>query len=245
MKDSKLNTLQFAQSLFGLDADTSIAFEFDMEFGQTNERWWSCQREHFTMWAMSQNTHGVKGYTHKPNTNSAKMYNNIRRPELLLWLVEALHISLKLKPELKIFKDFVEELPQLETDAIKQCLIIRNKYSYDLIEQTLENWVKSGDTELVSKNYYNNRYCNEHLNMTPYFTSRDAETSDEPLEENVIEPITNFTSTLKLAIINMPVFEIYNLIDSLDKCNLFVKHGIRNYYKPELKDDVKCYIWAN
>jgi len=83
------------------------------------------------------------------------------------------------------------------------------------------------------------------LNITPYFTSEDAKTSDEPLEENIIEPITNFTSTLKLAIINMPVFEIYNIIDSLDKCNLFMKHGIRNYYKPELRDGVKCYIWAD
>lgn len=116
---------------------------------------------------------------------------------------------------------------------------------FTTLEQTLENWVKSEDTKLVSKSYYNNRYCNELLNMTPYFTSRDAETSDEPLEENIIKPITNFTSTLKLAVINMPVFEIYNLIDSLDKCNLFVKHGIRNYYKPELRDGVKCYIWAN
>lgn len=115
---------------------------------------------------------------------------------------------------------------------------------FTILEQTLENWVKSADTKFVNKGF-TNQYCNELLNMTPYFTSIDAETSDEPLEENVIEPITNFTSTLKLAIINMPVFEIYNLIDSLDKCNLFVKHGIRNYYKPELKDDVKCYIWAD
>ena len=115
---------------------------------------------------------------------------------------------------------------------------------FTILEQILENWVKSADTKFVNKGF-TNQYCNELLNMTPYFTSIDAETSDEPLEENVIEPITNFTSTLKLAIINMPVFEIYNLIDSLDKCNLFVKHGIRNYYKPELKDDVKCYIWAD
>lgn len=114
-----------------------------------------------------------------------------------------------------------------------------------VLEQTLENWLKSADTKFVSNEYYNNKYCNELLNMTPYFTSRDAKTSDEPMTENVIEPITNFTSTLKLAIINMPVFEIYNLIDSLDKCNLFIKHGIRNYYKPELRDDVKCYIWAD
>lgn len=81
--------------------------------------------------------------------------------------------------------------------------------------------------------------------MTPYFTSRDAKTSDEPLKENVIEPISNITSTLKFAISNMPVFDTYNLIYSMDQCNLFMKHGIRNYYKSELRDGVKCYIWAD
>lgn len=70
MINSKLDTIQFAQSLFGLEPDTPIAHEFDMSFGQTNERWWSCQREHFSQWAINQNTYGVKGYTHKPNTKT-------------------------------------------------------------------------------------------------------------------------------------------------------------------------------
>lgn len=39
MEDSKLNTVQFAQSLFGLEPDTPIAHEFDMEFGQLKDRW--------------------------------------------------------------------------------------------------------------------------------------------------------------------------------------------------------------
>lgn len=38
MEDSKLNTIQFAQSLFGLEPDTPIAHEFDVEFGQTKDR---------------------------------------------------------------------------------------------------------------------------------------------------------------------------------------------------------------
>lgn len=46
MQENSLTTTQFVQALFGLEPDTPIAFEFDMEFGQTNERWWSCQREH-------------------------------------------------------------------------------------------------------------------------------------------------------------------------------------------------------
>ena len=128
MEDSKLNTVQFAQSLFGLEPETPIAHEFDMTFGQTNERWWSCQREHFVFWVINQNTCGVKGYTHKPNTNSAKMYNNIRRPELLLWLIEALHISLDM--DLSEFKKFVAELTKLEGKSQKQCSKIREKYPY-------------------------------------------------------------------------------------------------------------------
>ena len=77
MEDSKLNTIQFAQSLFGLEPDTPIAHEFDMEFGQTTDRWWSCQREHFAFWAIIQNTDGTKGYEHKPNASAMKMYNMI------------------------------------------------------------------------------------------------------------------------------------------------------------------------
>ena len=115
---------------------------------------------------------------------------------------------------------------------------------FTILEQTLENWVKSADTKFVNKGF-TNQYCNELLNMTPYFTSRDAKTSDKPLKENIIEPTTDFTYALKFAIMNMPVFETYNLIYSLDQCNLFIKPGIRNYFKPELKDNVKCNIWAN
>ena len=54
MLNSKLNTVQFAQSLFGLEPDTPIAHEFDMEFGQPDDRWWACQREHFSQWAINQ-----------------------------------------------------------------------------------------------------------------------------------------------------------------------------------------------
>lgn len=130
MEGSKLNTVQFAQSLFGLEPDTPIAHEFDMEFGQLEDRWWSCQREHFSQWAISQNTEGVDGYRHKPNTNSAKMYNSIGRPELLLWLIEALHISLDM--DLSEFRRFVVELSKLGRKPKKQCSMIREKYPYVL-----------------------------------------------------------------------------------------------------------------
>lgn len=128
MEEGKLNTIQFAQSLFGLEPETPIAHEFDMTFGQTEDRWWSCQREHFVFWASMQNATGVEGYTHRPNTNSAKMYNMIRRPELLLWLIEALHISLGM--DLSEFKEFVVELAKLWKNPQTQCSMIRDKYPY-------------------------------------------------------------------------------------------------------------------
>lgn len=145
MKNNKLNTIQFAQSLFGLESDTPIAHEFDMEFGQTDERWWSCQREHFVFWDVSQNTNGVKGYRHKPNTNARTMHNRLGAPELLLWLIEALHISLKQEDEesefnkfMKEFRELVVELSKLGRDfRQKQCKMIRDKYSYDMIEELL------------------------------------------------------------------------------------------------------------
>lgn len=135
MKDSKLNTLQFAQSLFGLEPDTPIAHEFDIELGQEKDRWWSCQREHFVFWAITQNTNGVKGYKHKPNTSAVIMYNRIGAPELLLWLIEALHISLKL--DTTEFKEFVIELSKLGRSPKKQCKMIRNKYPYNMVEALL------------------------------------------------------------------------------------------------------------
>lgn len=113
MENTNLTTIQFAQALFGLEPDTPIAHEFDMEFGQTDERWWSCQREHFAFWAISQNTNGVKGYRHKPNTNARTMYNRLCAPELLLWLIEALHISLQQESNETGFNKFMKEFSVL------------------------------------------------------------------------------------------------------------------------------------
>lgn len=145
MNNNKLNTIQFAQSLFGLEPDTPIAHEFDMTLGQEKDRWWSCQREHFAFWAIMQSTNGVKGYRHKPNTNARTMYNRLCAPELLLWLIEALHIPLKQEDDesefnkfMKEFRELVVELSKLGRDfRQKQCSMIRGKYPYDMIEELL------------------------------------------------------------------------------------------------------------
>lgn len=114
-----------------------------------------------------------------------------------------------------------------------------------VLEQTLENWLKSADTKFVSNEYYNNKYCNELLNMTPYFTSRDAKTSDEPKIDNIIELNFNLTLALKYATISMPIFETVNLVETLNRLELVNDNRINTYIKPKLKDGVKCYIWAD
>lgn len=116
---------------------------------------------------------------------------------------------------------------------------------FTILEQTLEDWLKSADTKFVSSEYYNNKYCNELLNITPYFTSRDAETSDEPKTDNVISLNFNLTLALKYATVEMPIFETVTLIETLKRLELIIDNRINTYIKPKLKDGVKCYVWAD
>ena len=142
-----MDTIDFARSLFMLTNDVPITNPFDEKFGQKENRWWGNNHlEHFRTWALHQDTYGVGKYSHEPNKDASLMYNNIARPEILLWLIEALHISLeKLEPQqqadLKInmgeFKAFVEDLKSINNHR-SQCAKIRRKYPFALIE----NWLK-------------------------------------------------------------------------------------------------------
>lgn len=141
-----MNTIDFARSMFMLTNDVPITNLFDEKFGQKKNRWWSCQREHFVDWALFQNTNGTKGYEHKQNANAMIMYDRIGVPELLLWLIEALHISLErleiksqkdLQIDMRKFETFVEELKSIKNHKT-QCAKIRGKYSFDQIEKWLK-----------------------------------------------------------------------------------------------------------
>lgn len=138
------------------------------------------------------------------------------------------------------------------TDEFEKKLNLSNKKQeinfnelFTTLEQTPENWLKSADTKFVSEEYYNNQYCNELLNMTPYFTSRDAKTSDEPKTDNIIGLNFNLTLALKYATVEMPIFETVTLIETLKRLELINDNRINTYIKPELRDGVKCYICAN
>ena len=142
-----MNTIDFARSLFMLTNDVPITDSFDEKFGQKKNRWWRNNHlEHFRTWALHQDTYGVDEYCHEPNKDASLMYYKIARPEMLLWLIEALHISLqrldpKLKKELKVnmsdFEAFVEEV-KLIKHYRTQCKKIRSKYPFPTIEKWLE-----------------------------------------------------------------------------------------------------------
>lgn len=141
-----MDTTDFARSMFMLTNDVPITNLFDEKFGQKKNRWWSCQREHFVEWASHQDTYGVDEYHHEPNKDASLMYYKIARPEILLWLIEALHISLqrletKSQKDLQIdmhkFEAFVEELKLIKNHRT-QCKKIRSKYPFATIEKWLE-----------------------------------------------------------------------------------------------------------
>ena len=156
-----MDTTNFARSLFMLTNDVPITNLFDEKFGQKKNRWWSCQREHFASWATHEDSYGVGEYYHKPNKDASLMYNRIARPEMLLWLIEALHISLqRLKPSQQIdleinmngFKTFVEELKSIKNHRT-QCKRIRSKYPFATIKKWLEEHRKLEKIYLTEEDF--------------------------------------------------------------------------------------------
>lgn len=158
-----MDTTDFARSLFMLTNDVPITNPFDERFGQKKNRWWSCQREHFVSWATHEDSYGVGKYCHEPNKDASLMYNSIARPEILLWLIEALHISLQrlessqqidLKISMNDFETFVEEV-KLIKHYRTQCAKIREKYPFSMIEKWLEKHRKLEKIYLTKEEFEN------------------------------------------------------------------------------------------
>ena len=158
-----MDTVDFARSLFMLTNDVPITNPFDEKFGQKKNRWWSCQREHFVSWATHEDSYGVGKYCHEPNKDALLMYNSIARPEMLLWLIEALQISLqRLKSSQQIdleinmndFKTFVEEVKLIKHYKTK-CAKIRSKYPFSTIEKWLEKHRKLEKIYLTKEEFEN------------------------------------------------------------------------------------------
>ena len=95
------------------------------------------------------------------------MYNSIARPEMLLWLIEALQISLErletksqedLQIDMRKFETFVEEL-KLIKNYRTQCAKIRRKYPFATIEKWLEKHRKLERIYLTKEEF---KRRNEH-----------------------------------------------------------------------------------
>lgn len=157
-----MNTTDFARSLFMLTNDVPITDLFDKDFGQKRNRWWGNNHlEHFRTWATHEDSYGVGKYYHEPNKDASLMYNRIARPEILLWLIEALHISLqRLKPSQQIdleintndFKTFVEELKSIKNHRT-QCKKIRSRYPFSTIEKWLKEHRKLEEIYLTEEDF--------------------------------------------------------------------------------------------
>lgn len=159
-----MDTTDFARSLFMLTNDVPITDLFDKDFGQKRNRWWENNHlEHFRTWATHEDSYGVDKYYHEPNRDASLMYNRIARPEMLLWLIEALQISLKrlkssqqidLEINMNDFKAFVEEVKLIKHYKTK-CAKIRGKYPFATIEKWLEKHRKLEKIYLTKEEFEN------------------------------------------------------------------------------------------
>lgn len=109
MNSKDMDVLEFARKISMLTLDTPISIQYDEKYGQKERRWWSCQREHLTVWCLSQPTVGIPGFERKePNHSAKKMYYHFKRPETLLWLAEALG------EEKSKLRNIIEEIKNME-----------------------------------------------------------------------------------------------------------------------------------
>lgn len=125
-----MDVLDFARAISMRRNSTPIADVFDAKYGQNQKCWWTCQREHLTVWCLHQPTNGVKGFRHQPNSSARWMYYHFRRPETLLWLAESLGEDPALLAEL------AEQMAQ--SDYPRNLTILRERIPFDRILELLD-----------------------------------------------------------------------------------------------------------
>ena len=126
-----MDVLEFARKISRLSIDTPLENKYDEEYGQRSDRWWSCQREHLTVWALHYPTKGIGNFTHEPSNSSKKMYNKFGRPETLLWLAEALGENVDL------IQRIIEKISD-NSNSGSRTRIVREHISFDRILELLE-----------------------------------------------------------------------------------------------------------
>ena len=126
-----MDVLDFGRSISMISIDTPISIEFDKNSGQKENRWWTCQREHLTIWCLHQPTPGISEFKHKPNDSARSMYNNFGRPETLLWLSEALGENKE------VLLDIVNDIKDIKPQSA--CGTLRKKIPFDRILELMKD----------------------------------------------------------------------------------------------------------
>ncbi len=129
MEHKDMDVLDFARKISMLTIDTPISKEFDEKYGQKENRWWSSQREHLTVWCLHYPTGGTNGYKHKPSDSARKMYYSFGKPETLLYLAESLGENVDL---LESIVDQIKGLPDRTA-----CGIVRREIPFERICELL------------------------------------------------------------------------------------------------------------
>ena len=60
-----MDILKFGRLISMITIDTPISIEFDNNYGQKKDRWWTSQREHLTVWCLHQPTQGRAYMTYR------------------------------------------------------------------------------------------------------------------------------------------------------------------------------------
>ena len=126
-----MNVLDFGRSISMISIDTPISIEFDESYGQKEKRWWTCQREHLTVWCLHQPTPGITGFKHEPNNSARVMYNKFGRPETLLWLAESLG------EDKKVLQEIVSKIKNFN-NCRSACAELRSIISFDRILELIK-----------------------------------------------------------------------------------------------------------
>jgi len=131
-KIDDMNILDFGRLISMNSIETPLSKAFDEEYGQKADRWWSCQREHLTVWCLHQPTTGVGSFKHKPNCSAKAMYNYFGRPETLLWLVESLG------EDAGIISFIINEIKDIKNPR-SACKLLRQRISFTRILELIDS----------------------------------------------------------------------------------------------------------
>lgn len=136
--EEMMDVEDFGRRISMIKTPTPKADAYDLKWGQREDRWWTGQREHLSVWCMYQPTEGTQDYPHKPNHSAKKMYMYFGQPETLLWLAEAVEID----------KDLLDRvIARISNDSPvrTKCGMLRKMIPFEMIKDKLLERKKYGE----------------------------------------------------------------------------------------------------